>query len=411
VRCTLALLVCVCLLAPGTGTASAADRFVLADGDRVVLLGNALIEREQRYGYWETALTSRYPDRSIVFRNLGWSGDTVFGEARAGFGSVAEGFQHLKEEVTAARPTVIIVGYGLNESFAGEAGLSHFRDGLGTLLDALSGTKARVVLLAPPRMEDRGRPLPDPTAANRNVRLYADAIGDTAGKRGLPLVDLYGLIGEVSSPAAPLTDDGLHLTAWGYWRTAPALERGLGLSELPWHIDLGAGSKNPTAQGAKVEAVESPRNATLRFRVTDATLPPPPAPADGSPAAPVHHKRVQRLTELGDGKYTLFVDGKAVSTASAAEWAAGVQIDRGPEFDQAEALRQAIIAKNRLYFHRWRPENETYLFGFRKQEQGKNAKEVPEFEPLVAKAEAEIARLHVPISHEYKLIPEREKGQ
>ncbi len=59
----------------------AAEPFTLKDGDRVVLIGNTLIEREQRYGYWELALTARFP--GVTFRNLGWSGDTVWGEARA----------------------------------------------------------------------------------------------------------------------------------------------------------------------------------------------------------------------------------------------------------------------------------------------------------------------------------------
>jgi len=55
--------------------------------------------REQRYGYWETVLTSRFPNKNVTFRNLGWSGDTVWGEARAGFGKQADGFNHLKEHV------------------------------------------------------------------------------------------------------------------------------------------------------------------------------------------------------------------------------------------------------------------------------------------------------------------------
>jgi hypothetical protein len=58
-----------------------------------------------------------------------------------------------------------------------------------------------------------------------------------------------------------------------------------------------------------------------------------------------------------------------------------------------EPLRKAVIAKNELFFYRWRPQNETYLFGFRKHEQGKNAKEVAEFDPLVSKAEEEIAKI------------------
>ncbi len=32
-------------------------KFEFQPGDRVVLLGNTLIEREQAYGYWELALT------------------------------------------------------------------------------------------------------------------------------------------------------------------------------------------------------------------------------------------------------------------------------------------------------------------------------------------------------------------
>ena len=58
-----------------------------------------------------------------------------------------------------------------------------------------------------------------------------------------------------------------------------------------------------------------------------------------------------------------------------------------------EPLRQAIIAKNELFFHRWRPQNETYLFGFRKHEQGKNASEIAEFDPLVDQAEEEIEKI------------------
>lgn len=54
-------------------------------------------------------------------------------------------------------------------------------------------------------------------------------------------------------------------------------------------------------------------------------------------------------------------------------------------------LRELLRLKNDLYFHQYRPQNETYLRGFRKHEQGQNAKEIAEFEPLIAHAEARIA--------------------
>jgi hypothetical protein len=81
---------------------------------------------------------------------------------------------------------------------------------------------------------------------------------------------------------------------------------------------------------------------------------------------------------------------------TATEFAESLGVQRGGEnnhtWNELDALRRTVVAKNQLFFHRWRPENETYLFGFRKHEQGKNAKEVAEFDPLVGKAEEEIAK-------------------
>ena len=57
------------------------------------------------------------------------------------------------------------------------------------------------------------------------------------------------------------------------------------------------------------------------------------------------------------------------------------------------ALTRKILEKNRLFFHRWRPQNETYLFGFRKHEQGNNGVEIPQFDPLIAEKEKQIATL------------------
>lgn len=57
------------------------------------------------------------------------------------------------------------------------------------------------------------------------------------------------------------------------------------------------------------------------------------------------------------------------------------------------ALTKAIVEKNRLFFHRWRPQNEIYLFGSRKHEQGNNGVEIPQFDPLIAAKEKDIAAL------------------
>ena len=341
----------------------AAEGFTLHEGDRVVLVGSTLVEREQRHGYWETALTRRFP--SVTFRNLGWSGDTVFGDARAGFGTQADGFRHLKEHVLALKPTVLIIGYGTNESFDGAKGLLRFVKGLETLLDTFAPTRARVVLLSPLKQENLGPPLPDPKENNKNLRLYADAIREVAKKRGHLFVDLYELLGKEEHL---LTDNGIHLTAWGYWRSATVLERALGLAEA-----------SPRVEEWKkfIDAGKIPR----QMEATIDILPFPPPPREGAPP---------------DFRW----QGPLVKVE-------GIRLSLDLDVAQAEKLRQAIVAKNRLYFYRWRPENETYLFGFRKHEQGQNAREIPQFDPLIAEKEKEIAKLRVPVPHMYELKAEK----
>src|SRR5690349_7985675 len=99
--------------------------FEFKDGDRIVWIGNTLAERAQRYGYWETALLAANADKRITLRNLGWSGDTVFGEARGRFDFDKPDmcFKQLVSLTLELRPTVIFVSYGTNESFEGKAGL------------------------------------------------------------------------------------------------------------------------------------------------------------------------------------------------------------------------------------------------------------------------------------------------
>jgi lysophospholipase L1-like esterase len=410
---------CWFVVAPHAG---AADRFELADKDCVVLIGSTLIEREQEYGYWETELTRRNPDKSITFRNLGWSGDTVFGESRAGFDTPREGFKHLCDHVIALKPTVIIIGYGANESFAGAAGLTRFKEGYKGLLDALAPARARLVLLSPKLQENVGPPLPDAAGHNRDVQLYREAVRSLAADRHAQFVDLYALLpdGASAKPPAPLTEDGLHFTDWGYWRSAGALTAGLGWPAERWRIAANADGR-VTMEGGTIKPAKAkeqrcsaaekgePADSIHAWEVEDRRLPAAMPPGKQA-RLPPDVRRTVAVAGLAPGTYRLTIDSKPVASGTADAWARGVVIAGGPEFDQVEALRRAIIEKNRLYFHRWRPQNETYLFGFRKYEQGQNAREIPLFDPLVEKMEKGIARLCRPLPHRYVLTKGHEKA-
>jgi lysophospholipase L1-like esterase len=283
-----------------------APKFEIKDGDRIVWIGGTLVEREQRYGYWETALHAAFPDKKFTLRNFGWSGDTVWGEARGRFDHDKPDvyFKQLVDQTLALKPTVIFVSYGTNESFAGEAGLPRFEKGLEKLLDALKPANARVVLFSPIPVEEGVNPSSDQSRQQALAR-YSEVIRTIARKRGAFLADLNKtgtvafLAAKSAVPPSRLTENGMHLTEDGY----------------------------------------------REFAVTSFPL-------------------ALQLENTGEADRT-----------------------------RLEPLRKAIVAKNELFFYRWRPQNETYLFGFRKHEQGKNAREVAEFDPLVAKAEEDIEKL------------------
>ena len=293
----------------GTGAAEPAGGtgFELHAGDRVVLLGDAIIEREGERGAIETALVATHPGAHLTFRNLGWSGDTVWAESRGVFDAPSAGYARLLDLVHGLEPTVVIVAYGRNESFAGASGLTPFREQLGRLCRDLHGSpqdpgaKAipmRLVLVTPPPFEATP-PLSAAAAAARNATLsdYAAAIRDVALQQGAGVVDLFGAV-EASLPAgARLTENGVHLSDAGYDAAAAVY-----------------------------------------------------AAACGKPLS-------------------------------------------GDFAGRTAAIRTAVNEKNRLFFHRWRPANETYLFLFRRHEQGNNAVEIPQFDPLVEAAEATVRKL------------------
>jgi lysophospholipase L1-like esterase len=371
-------------------SARATEPFELLDGDRVVFVGSTFIEREQRYGYWEHILTRWWPERNVTFRNLGWSGDTVWGEARAGFDTPREGYRRLIEQTLAIKPTVLFIGYGINESFAGKAGLARFQEQLNRLLDDLQPSQARMVLLAPPMFEKETWPGGDFAGRKADLELYTQALRQVAEKRRIRFVPEFCQAG---GPASPLTDNGMHLTAHGYCFTSGLFACLLGMKD---------------DKGSVLVELDGLKPKRLTRKVLFGPLEPPDSSKDRQ------YDSFVIAQDLNPGKYTLKIDGRPVHTANADTWMrepewGRVLVRDGPSIAQSEKLRQAIVEKNRLFFNRFRPQNDTYLFGFRKQEQGQNAKEIAEFDPLVAKLEKEIARLRKPVPHTYQLVPAEEE--
>ena len=104
----------------------------LKDGDRVVLLGDGLIEQEQYFGWFEVMLTAAFPEAQVTYRNLGWSADTPAGVSRLGLSLLqagreqpGEGWTQLRNQLELVEPTVAVLGYGMASSLeSGASGLA-----------------------------------------------------------------------------------------------------------------------------------------------------------------------------------------------------------------------------------------------------------------------------------------------
>lgn len=309
---------------------SAADdaTFEFKPNDRVVFIGDALIERDIQFNYLETMLTVRLHGTGVTFRNVGWSGDTVWGESRGVFGSQKDGYNALVRIIGETKPTVAFLNYGMNESFAGPEGVARFEQQYNTLLDDLNkqAPGVRVILVSPiPFIEVDAPPAARDPKTTQNVKLYADAVKALAVKRAARFIDLskFGARSRGREGIA-YTTDGLHLTEGGYYFYANFVMKQLGFKETNLGIDTRGDEYVPIASGM-----------------------------------------VQHNSPVG--------------------------------------LNRLIAEKNLQFFNRWRPQNETYLFLFRKHEQGKNAKDIPAFDPVIEAKEKEIGKFADELAKQLKL--------
>ncbi|WP_158265548.1 SGNH/GDSL hydrolase family protein [Blastopirellula marina] len=351
-----------------------ASKLALRDGDRIALIGGTFIERTQYYGYFELAIQIANPDKKLAIRNLGWSGDEATAISRARFGDQKEGYNHLMKSVELVNPTVILLGYGTNEAFQGEGGLESFKANYTKLLDDLKKRTERIVLVTPPLMEKHPTPLPDPAQYNANVKLYQQAIEELAYDRGYQVLDLTNLTEASESVTAErlpkyLTSNGQHFTDVGYWYLSQRMADQLGFETSYQHDVKSGGEQTQTWQ-----------------------LPYPRSPVGEHPG-----RIVLQVEGLSPGEHTIGLNDYPKVAETAKQWSKSVQVPAQPLMDKTEELRQAILRKNQLFFDRFRPQNETYLYLFRKHEQGNNAVEIPQFDPLIEEQDKKIFELKQPV--------------
>ena len=217
------------------GRAAAQPRLDFQPHDRVILIGNTLAERQLLFNHFEASLLARFPALELTVRNLGWSGDTPSLQPRPlNFGDAA---QHL----AAQKADVILGFFGLNESFAGEAGVPAFEKDLEAWVALhwaarYNGKAApRIVLVSPIAHERVARLVHvDVEARNRELARYTEAMRTVATRVNVPFVDVFTpMRAAMAASPEPLTINGIHLNEAGDRVFAGVLMTALGFEPAP----------------------------------------------------------------------------------------------------------------------------------------------------------------------------------
>ncbi|MEE3033298.1 MAG: PVC-type heme-binding CxxCH protein, partial [Planctomycetota bacterium] len=183
---------------------------------RIMLVGNTLLERLQYFGYFEAYLQQAYPQHNLVVRNLSWSADTPDLQPRPA------NFADLEQHLTHEKADIILVAYGFNESFDGEDGLQHFRDTLTARVRELKtrafngNSPPQIVLLSPIGNENIDS-VPAADLNNARLAMYTAAVQTVAKNEEVGFVDVFRATSEAMRALdVDLTINGVHLNDEGY---------------------------------------------------------------------------------------------------------------------------------------------------------------------------------------------------
>lgn len=357
VPCVVASFVLVAMV-----TLASADDFFFKPNDRVLFLGDSITEQYQYSTDIELYLTTRFPEWNLTFINAGIGGDTAQG-----------GKSRFKDHVLAEKPTAMTINFGMNDAGYGAFDLNRqkqFLEGTEAMLTMAKAEGVRVGLVSPNAVDRR---------IQERFRLYLETqrefyapLKDLAAKYGDSFVDQYGITrAALEKMEADKADsvkpyyDGFHTSSNGGLFMAHAILTGLHAPSLVSHVGIdrnafgaGAGSKVANC----VISNEQKTETGVAFDRLDKALP-LPIQNDWVSLLPYVNdlKDLNRyelqVSGLGAGKYLIKVDGVEIASHTAEELAAGVNlgnITKGPIYDQAQKVFNAINQKNGIVHQRFR---------------------------------------------------------
>jgi lysophospholipase L1-like esterase len=418
-----------------TASAPAGD-FLIRNGDRVVFLGDSITEQRLYTTYIEAYALTRHPEWTLVFRNVGWGGDTSWLRQRSHpdekqlFAADAVSQQQMVEDsvgrglardVLPLKPTLVTIKFGMNDH-----SYQPFREDIfgayvrsqSEIARVLSANGARIAFLTPQPIEDK-RPDPDKDARNQSLRRFSDGLKDVAAKAGATFVDQFDPYMKImlhereANPSAVIGGgDAVHPGPIGQTLMAWAILKGMGADARVSLVEIDKATKKLAAStGCHVENLKFDEGAVSFDRLDEAL----PMPIDERAEAALKLAPILedldryelRVAGLAAGNYEVKIDGELAGKLTAEVLGRGWNLANaaGPTTKQSREVLKLVFEKNNLFFHRWR---EVQLFSFPSwanspELEARRTAEVAKIDSQIAELETQIQSARKPKSHHFEI--------
>ena len=201
------------------------DTQIESDG-LTVFYGNSFVERLQEDGTFEALMQAAHGGKRLQFRSMAYTGDEVGFRIRpAKFG---DHLGYISSQLPCDR---VVMGFGMNEAFAGTAGLPAFEKSLTLYLNLIKDRHpgSEYFLVSPTAVEDSDAgDFPDAATRNQVIAAYGASMQKIAGELGVDYVDLFTPSQKLFADSdVALTDNGLHLNTAGNRAIAEVLASAL----------------------------------------------------------------------------------------------------------------------------------------------------------------------------------------
>lgn len=331
------------MLAQAPAPAPAPAPFLLHDNDVVVFYGDSITEQKLYTSDIEEFVLTRFPERHVRFINSGVGGDRVSG----GWAGPID--LRLRRDVYAYRPTMITIMLGMNDGYYrpfDDGILSTYADEYRHVVEQMQSElpKASITLLKPSPYDDVTRP-PDPEPGYNTIMIrFGDFVGKLAEEKHTRVADLNRPVVDVLTAAkvadsvlsAVLIRDRVHPGAGVHWLMAESVLKDWNAPAVVTLARIDA-LHAKISEAANTDITQLQRTKTgLTWTQNDHALPLPFASAESDPFSELVlrvsdlnqslNQEILRVDGLGEGAYELQIDERRVSTFTAAQLAAGVNL-------------------------------------------------------------------------------------